>query len=180
MSNNQVPERSALIRKPVTEVRRGGETKVVAYNPGLMSADRASDLVGGGMLLFCAPLYLALGHQYLALGALALALLCLFEGIKKPREESAPAAEIYEREPGKTVRYDPGLMTVGRAVRLILSGIGFMEAPIYLISGHPMIAVALVLMAAYMFNAGIKRPQERKPALTEKERKVIAQIDKID
>lgn len=160
MGCNTRKEDGALIRKPTTTIRRDGEMVTVAYNPGLMTAERATDLVVGGMALFCVPGYYMLGQLVLAILSGCLAAYCIFDGLRRPGEQQAPRVEIYENDDGRTMLYNPGMLTVGRATALVLCGFAAVEALCLLAVGHQLIALVIVLVAAVMFRDGIRRPDE--------------------
>ena len=124
MSCNTRTDLGELIRKPTTTICQDGKIVAVAYNPGLMTAERATDLVMGGMALFCVPGYYMLGQLVVAIVSGFLAAYCIFDGLRRPVEQPVPRAETYENEDGRTMRYNPGMLTVGRATALVLCGRG--------------------------------------------------------
>lgn len=159
MSCNSRTDHGELIRKPTTTIRQDGKIVAVAYNPGLMTAERATDLVMGGMALFCVPGYYMLGQLVVAILSGFLAAYCIFDGLRRPVEQPVPRAETYENEDGRTMRYNPGMLTVGRATALVLSGFAAVEALCLLAVGHPLIALVIVSVAAMMFRDGIRPPE---------------------
>ncbi len=161
MSCNTRTENGALIRKPTTTIRHDGKIVRVAYNPGLMTAERATDLVMGGMALFCIAGYYMLGQLLLAILSGCLAAYCIFDGLRRPAEQLVPRAQTYENEDGRTMLYNPGMLTVGRATALMLSGFAAVEALCLLAVGHPLIALIIVAVGATMFRDGIRPPEEK-------------------
>lgn len=176
MSTTNTTENGALIRKPRTSLQRQGKTVTVVYNPGLMSAERATDLFMGGMALFCAPMYYAIGFPIIALVSAALAGYSIYDGVRRPADETVARAEIYEKTEGQLVQYNPGLMTVERALALILAGFGLVEALCYLAYGHQLLALGVMFVAVWMFHGGIKAPKETTHKLTAAKRAQIQQL----
>ena len=108
-------------------------------------------------------MFWALGHQYLSLAAWGLALFSLYDGLRRPQGEGNPVVVTYENDQGCTVRYNPGLMSVKRALALLLSGVGLVEAPLLLAAGYPVNAALALLTSIYMFCRGMQRPAEDEP-----------------
>lgn len=68
------------------------------------------------------------------------------------------------------VQYNPGLMTLGRAVDLMIGGMGLYSTLLWLILGENFMALWMLMLSLSLIYEGLKRPKEEPRKLTEDER----------
>lgn len=85
-----------------------------------------------------------------------------------------PSTTVEKNGEKVKVLYNPGMMSIERAVDLTLGGATLYAAPLYLIMGYTWTAAFVALLGAHLIYEGLKRPkEEQKEAVRELENRAL-------